>query len=190
MPPSATHSISSKRRENVLNTVNKTWDPRDDLDPVPHLIIAQIYLLLLTERVSAFEDTEVLVEDKSMGDTTFSRTKLDSHENMHVVGKHYFIVSDTGKTADVSAFSTNYEKRQIKLVNTVLQYECIYLGMSYIIVIRNALHVTSMANNLILTFMMKEAHIIVHITPKIQVDYPVVDDHSIFFPDTNFQIPL
>ena len=35
----------------------------------------------------------------------YSRTELDSHANMAVLGKHCTIVSKTGKTANVKPFS-------------------------------------------------------------------------------------
>ena len=56
--------------------------------------------------------------------------------------------------------------------------------------IRNALYVPSMKNNLIPPFAMREARIQINDTPKIQVDEPTVMDHSIFFPDDDFRIPL
>ena len=38
--------------------------------------------------------------------------------------------------------------------------------------------------------MIREAGIVVNNTPKIQLDYPSTDDHSIYFPGGNFGIPL
>jgi hypothetical protein len=58
-------------------------------------------------------------------------------------------------------------------------------------VIRNALHVPSMKNNLLPPFVLREAGIRVRDTPEIQeVSDPTVDDHSIYFPETGFRIPL
>ena len=34
-----------------------------------------------------------------------SRTELDSHANMPVVGKHAYIIAETGKKVDVSPFT-------------------------------------------------------------------------------------
>ena len=47
-----------------------------------------------------------------------------------------------------------------------------------------------MENNLIPPFVMREAGIDVNDVPKIQVEDPSVEDHSIFFSDTGFRIPL
>jgi hypothetical protein len=47
-----------------------------------------------------------------------------------------------------------------------------------------------MNNHLIPPFVMREAGIKVHDTPKIHMDDPGISDHSIEFPETNFRIPL
>ena len=45
---------------------------------------------------------------------------------------------------------------EAKLVDAALLYECPYEGKSYILVIRNAIHVDSMENNLIPPFILRE----------------------------------
>jgi hypothetical protein len=109
---------------------------------------------------------------------------------MPVVGRHAFIISDTGRTADVKAYSPDYESMEIRIVDAAVKYECPYNGISYILVIRNALHVPSMHTNLIPPFMMREAGITVFDTPKIQLSDPTEQDHSIYFPETRFRIPM
>jgi hypothetical protein len=47
-----------------------------------------------------------------------------------------------------------------------------------------------MRNNLLPPFVLREAGVRVYDTPKIQVDEPTVEDHSICFPETGFRIPL
>ena len=47
-----------------------------------------------------------------------------------------------------------------------------------------------MRNNLIPPFVMREAGIRVNDTPKIQTSDPTEEDHSIYFPDNDFRIPL
>jgi hypothetical protein len=119
-----------------------------------------------------------------------SRTELDSHANMPVVGKCSFIISDTGRVADVKAYTPDYDSMQIRIVDAAVKYECPYSRTAYILVIRNALHVPSMQSNLILPFMMRKAGITVYDTPKIQVSDPTEEDHSIYFPETRFRIPM
>jgi len=130
--------------------------------------------------------------DASMGDETdeMSRTDLDSHANMPVVGRHAYVISDTGRTAEVNAFTPDYKAMNVRIVDAAVKYECPYEGRNYILVIRNALHVPSMKNNLIPPFILREAGVQVHDTPKIQCDGPTEEDHSIYFPDTEKRIPL
>jgi hypothetical protein len=133
-------------------------------------------------------DVDLVLEDDMEAEQ--SRTELDSHANMPVVGRHAFIISDTGRVAEVNAFTPDYEPMQLSIVDAAIQYECPYDGQVYILVIRNALHVPSMKNNLLPPFVMREAGIQVHDTPKIQMDEPNVEHHSICFPETGFRIPL
>jgi hypothetical protein len=143
-----------------------------------------IYSLISTEMVSALD----VYEDNEREEE--SRTELDSHANMPVVGRNAYIISDTGRIADVNPFTPDYDSMQIPIVDAAVQYECPYDGQSYIFVIRNALHVPSMRNNLIPPFVMREAGIRVNDTPKIQTTEPTEEDHSIYFPDSDFRIPL
>ena len=76
-----------------------------------------------------------------------SSTELDSHTNMPVVGQNCYIVSDSGNFAEVNYFSPDYKTKKIPIVDSVVQYH--FSTITYILVIRNALHVTSMTNNLI-----------------------------------------
>jgi hypothetical protein len=47
-----------------------------------------------------------------------------------------------------------------------------------------------MKNNLIPPFVMRDAGIRVNNTPKIQTSDPAEEDHSIYYTDNDFQIPL
>ena len=68
------------------------------------------------------------------------RLELDSHANMPVVGKGAQ-VEFTGRTADVNAFSPQYDTAQLPIVDAVVQYDCPYSGKTYMLLIRNALYV-------------------------------------------------
>ena len=109
---------------------------------------------------------------------------------MPVVGQHAYVISDTGKMADVIPYTPDYDPMQVPIVDAAVQYDCPYSGQSYILVVRNALHVPTMRNNLLPPFMLREAGIQVSDMPKIQVDDPSEKDHLIYFPETNFRIPL
>ena len=135
------------------------------------------------------------VEEDENGNTLHaehenSRTELDSHANMPVVGRHAYVISDTGRVADVSPFTPDYSSMQIRVVDAAVQYDRQYTGKSYILVIRNALHVPSMKHNLLSPFVLRQVGIVVKETPKMHVDEPTAEDHSMTFPETGVRIPL
>jgi hypothetical protein len=131
------------------------------------------------------------VDNAEVGHDENSRTEVDSHANMPVVGRNAYVISDTGKVADVSPFTPDYKSMQIKVVDAAVQYDCPYTGTSaYILVLPNALHVPSMRHNLLPPFILRQAGLNVKEVPKIHVDEPTTADHSITFPKTWFRIPL
>ena len=90
---------------------------------------------------------------------------------------------------DVTPFTLAYQRIQAQMVDTAIQYDCPYDGKSYMLVV-NAIHVPSMLNNLIPSFMMRETGITVNIKAKIHIEDPNVEDHAIIFKETGFCIPL
>jgi hypothetical protein len=87
------------------------WDPGGPTTREPNSIKINESLesLLSTSMISATDcgDDAIEVDDEE-NSTTSSRTELDSHANMPVVGRQAFIISDTGRTADVKAYSQDY----------------------------------------------------------------------------------
>ena len=133
------------------------------------------------------------VEDMQLGDgkiNGMSRTELDSHANMPVVGKNVFVLAETGRTCDVNAFTPDYEPMKVPIVDAAVAYECPYQGTTHILVLRDCLHVPTMTNNLIPPFILREAGIEVNDRPKIQSKEPSIEDHSLYFPEAEFRIPL
>jgi hypothetical protein len=163
---------------------NKTWNPGGTHEERTKLIKIAVpsYVYSLIATVS---DVNVAVETDEE-----SRTELDSHANMAVVGRHAFIISDSGRIADVNPFTPDYESMQVPIVDVVVLCECPYNRITYVLVIQNALYVPAMKNNLLPPFMLREAGVKVHEKPKIYSDDPAVDDHSISFPETGFCIPM
>ena len=74
--------------------------------------------------------------------------ELDSHANMPVVVQNCYILSDSGNFVEFNAFSPDHKTKKIPILGTAVQYDCLHSMMTYILVIRNAVHVTSMTNNL------------------------------------------
>jgi hypothetical protein len=117
-----------------------------------------------------------------------SRTDLDSHANMPVVGSGVHVLVDNNRTCGDSPYSPDYEPMEVPLVDAAVRYD--RDGRVYVLLIRNALYVPSLEYNLLPPFMMTEAGVIVRDTPKIQLDDPSEEDHAITFPETGFRIPL
>ena len=109
---------------------------------------------------------------------------------MPVVGKHAYIIAETGKKVDVSPFTPDYKPLTVPLVDAMVKYDNPYNGKTYILVLRNALYVPSMENNLIPPFMLREMGVVVNDVPKIHKEDPTVDDHAITVVEMRFRIPL
>jgi hypothetical protein len=90
-----------------------------------------------------------------------SRTDLDSHANMPVVGSGVLVVVEHNRTCEVSPYSPDYEPMKVLLVDAALRYDCPFGGRVYILLIQNALYVLSMDYNLLPPFVMREAGLIV-----------------------------
>ena len=81
--------------------------------------------------------------------TNDSKSELDSHANMIVLGEDCFIFESTGKTCNVEPFSTELGIAQdIAVVDAALTYDCPLSHETYLLIIRNALHIESTNHNL------------------------------------------
>jgi hypothetical protein len=120
------------------------------------------------------------------------RTELDSHANMVVLGSNCFVFDNIhGNTCEVEPFDkTLGTAKQVPIVDAAISYDCPYTQQTHLLIIRNALYIPSMKNNLLPPFILREAGLQVKDVPKIHVDDPDVSDHSITFPDDNLRIPL
>ena len=109
---------------------NKRWDPGRP-GPNHHLSVT-----IAGAMVASANDGEDMVVD----DMVTSRTELDSHANMVVVGRHALVVSDTGRTAEVNPFTPDYEAlQQVPIVDAAICYTCPYTDSQYYFIVRNAL---------------------------------------------------
>ena len=109
-------------------------------------------------------------------------TQLDSHANMVVVGSHASVFGHSGRSADVRPFSSDCSKLEsVPIVDAAVAYDCPYSMETYILAIKNALHVPSMEHNLIPPFILREAGLVVNDVPKIHTkrDELSVETHCI-----------
>jgi hypothetical protein len=168
---------------------NQTWDPgrvqdHEERNKLGINFPKHIHSLISTAMVLAVD----ISEENDMEEE--SRTELDTYANMPVVGRNPYIISDMGRIADVNPFTSDYDSMRISIDDATVWYDCPYDGQLHIFVLRNALPVPSMRNNLIPPFVMREARIRVNDTPKFQTTEPTEEDHSIYFPEIDFRIPL
>jgi len=120
-----------------------------------------------------------------------SRTELDSHANMCVVGKCALVLSNTGKKADVSPFVPDHDAlQQVSIVDAAVSCNCPVTDKECVLMMHDALHVPAMTNNLMPPFIMREAGVIVNSTPKMQVKEPTIEDHSTCFEEQDFRTTL
>ena len=164
-------SVGSTESRQLYNTLHPIWDPgKDDFISLP----PQVYSLMVA--LTQYSATPTQEEE--------SRSELDSHANMPVVGCHATILADSGKDVDVSPFTPDYKSMMVRLVDAAVAYSCPYLGTTYIFVIQNTLYIPLMKINLLPPFILREKGIVVNNAPKIQVDAPTTQDHLLYFPKT------
>ena len=88
------------------------------------------------------------------------------------------------------AFSPALTPIDVPIVDAAVIYDCPLSGLTYVLILMNALYVDTMTNNLIPPFVMREAGITVRDTPKIHVKDPSIRDHSISFPSSDLRIEM
>ena len=110
---------------------------------------------------------------------------------MIVLGQHCYIISSSGRHAEVNALSREAGRmKSVTIVDASIVYDCPYSMKMYLLIVRNALYVQSVTNNLIPPFIMREAGLEVREIPNIYVKEPTMEDHLIYFSDESFRIPL
>ena len=124
--------------------------------------------------------------------TDYSTLELDSHANMLLLGKDCFVFDGIiGNTCNVAPFDPSLgTAEKIPIVDGALAYDCQYTHKTYILLSRNALYMLSLDHSSVPSFIMREAGLTCHETPKIHKESPDIEDHSIFIPDLELRIPL
>ena len=68
------------------------------------------------------------LDDLEMNTNEESRSELDSHANMAVIGKHAYILAEIGKTLEVNLFTLTYKPIKAPIVDAALQYDPPMMG--------------------------------------------------------------
>lgn len=102
---------------------------------VAHLAVYPVLNLHLHNTLGA----SVCASDGARMDTEGgeeARTELYSHTNMCVIGRHAVIIKNSGRHAEVNAFSPNIESlHKVPIVDAAIAYDCPYTCKCYILVI-------------------------------------------------------
>jgi hypothetical protein len=103
MPATRISTVKSfERRPTMQPERNTTWDPGiATLDPYERI---QLYKIKVHFKIYTLLANACGVDINETGtdEDEDSRSELDSHANMPVVGQNAYVISDTGKVADVS----------------------------------------------------------------------------------------
>ena len=120
------------------------------------------------------------------------RSELDSHANMVVLGRNCFVFDGIhGKTCDVEPFDpTLGTVKKVPIVDAAIAYDCPFQNKTFVLIIRNALHIPTMEKNLLPPFILREAGLQVNDVPKIHISDPSTSDHTIQFQKDELTIPL
>ena len=99
-------------------------------------------------------------------------TELDSHANMCVLGKHCYLLSELSiaRTVHVGAFSDSAGGlNNVPIVDAMIAYDCGRTNQVYLLILRNALYIEDMDDNLIPPFILQDAGLIVTDKAKIHI---------------------
>ena len=107
--------------------------------------------------------------------------EIDSHANKIVIGSQGSIIQATLQCDEVEAFSDEVlVLENLPIVDAIIAYDIPYSMTTYLIIAKNSLNVTSMSNDLITTFIMRESGLIVNEIVKVHVEFPTEDHHYIY----------
>ena len=111
---------------------------------------------------------------------------------MPVVGRNCLIIDGVkGRTCNAVPFDPSIGvAKEIPVVDAALAYDCPFTHQTYILIIRNAMHINSLNDNLIAPFILRESGLIVNEIAKIHAEVPTNSEHSIYCPQTQLRIPL
>ena len=118
-------------------------------------------------------------------------TELDSHVNMAVAGANVSIIFKSGLMATVTPFSADLPPMDnVEIGDVAMAHDDPRKGITYILVMRNALLISTMDHNLILPFLIREVGLFLDETPKCHAPSPSVTNHLIIDSDTGMHIHM
>ena len=119
----------------TLSLKGKFSEPDNTNALVPHLAAYPVANDYVNARVCDMNDNEDKYEESD------SRSELDSHANMVVLGQHCYIISSSGRLAEVNAFAREVGIMKSFPIVAAIVYKCPYSMMTYLLMVRNVLYV-------------------------------------------------
>ena len=105
-----------------------------------------------------------------------SRTDLDNHSNMVVVGKKCTVLNETGRHAEVAQFTPDCESlHKVPVICAVIEYDDKHSGETYLLVFYGTFLVPSMDHNLVPPFILRESGLEVDTIPKYYKTSPPIE---------------
>ena len=118
-----------------------------------------------------------------------SRTELDSHAASIVAGDNVLVIRESGRTVDVGPFTESLGKlKSVPVVDCAIAHDCPYTGLTRVIMMYNVLYIPQMTHNLIPPFVVRRRGHVINDVPKIHIDTPSEEDHSMYFADEDVRI--
>ena len=119
-------------------------------------------------QAAQISDTIVTITARDAGVNEDPRKELDFYANMVVLGAHAFLFESKNRTCNVQPFDPiQGTASKIPIVDGAVVYECPYTGEIYVLIVRNALHIPQLRNNLIPPFVLRATGVTLNETPKI-----------------------
>ncbi len=117
--------------------------------------------------------------------------ELDSHADTSVAGANFTVIEFTDLVCNVSPFAKSYEcKKNIPIVKAVTAYDDEKTGITYILVLGQALYFgDEVETSLLCPNQMRSSGVIVDDVP-VHLSHDNSSTHSIIFPDEDMSIPL
>ena len=121
-----------------------------------------------------------------------SGNELDIHANMVVISRNCLNFDKVqGQTCGIEPFDTSIgTDKKFPIFDEEIAYSFTYSHKTYLLLVKNALHVKVINKNLLPHFILREYGIKVNDMLRIHVHNPKVKYHSIYMQEIGILIPL
>lgn len=108
--------------------------------------------------------------------------ELDSHADTCVVGEHALIIYDFNRPTDVHGYDKTQGSQRYRTVTAVLRYIHPFTGVTYHLVIHQAIHIPHLPHHLLCPMQCRVNDVVINDLPKFLDPNPSDTSHSILCP--------